>query len=277
MDIILFMILTGKRTSECCHAKFIDMDEHNGTITLRHKLDIVEELVCSPFVWVILKHRQKQLEEWIADSKSNKKRKRLMLSDEKQKYIFWSHDSNSLHVKDTEKALMKIYTYYLEALEDENKELGIKRKPLSLRKYRKGTEEKKFITNHDLRRTYSTIGNVCGYSASELADLLVHEGESQTADYIQVSREHSRNKRKTIENEINRTQRLSNIIVDFYNGHPDMLSPESIPEEDNRGFGRKMRAYFQDYTEEEHLEDWKIENDKPFEPSSDPNDLSWTE
>ena len=277
MDAILFMVLTGKRTSECCHAKFKDLDLYNGTLTLRHKLDIVEDLVCSPLVWVLLKHRQKLLEEWIADSNSNKKRKKLTLSNEKQEYIFWSHDSNSLHVTDTDKAMKKIHKYYLESLEDENKRLGIKRKAFSLRKYRKGTEEKKFITNHDLRRTYSTIGNVCGYSDSQLADLLVHEGDSQTADYIQVSREHSRNKRKTIENEINRNQMLSNIIVDFYEGNEDMLSPESIQEKDNRGFDRKMRAYFKNYSHKEHLEDWKIENDKPFEPSTDPDDLSWTE
>ena len=184
---------------------------------------------------IILKRKRLQ-EEWIESSLSKKKNRKSILSPEKQQYIFFSHIGKCNYVSNTSRAMKNIWGYYLNILEEQNKKLNTNRKPLSLKKYASGKEEKKNITNHDLRRTYTTLGSTCGYSDSELSDLLNHQhSDSQTGEYKQAVQSYQLEKRKKIETRFSVGMPLGAIMVEYYDAVEELFNPQDITEEKNQG------------------------------------------
>ena len=196
-SLILFQLLTGKRTGESRHMKWEDVDLEHGTIVLppsstkTNKRDIVP---LTDYTYVIFEH----LKSTRPNPKGND-------------YVFWTTQGTTGHVRNIELSLQLIW--------DMNNE------PFKLEK---GTK----IGNHDLRRTFSTMADECGYTLADIDSMLSHVNPNMSDKYIQRSVESNREKLQQVQKLMNEFSNsgIGMILHHYYGGHEGLASPD--PDED---------------------------------------------
>lgn len=196
-SLILFQLLTGKRTGESRHMKWEDVDLEHGTIVLppsstkTNKRDIVP---LTDYTYVIFEH----LKSTRPNPKGND-------------YVFWTTQGSTGHIANIENGLQLVW--------------NMNEKPFKLEK---GTK----IGNHDLRRTFSTMADECGYSLADIDSMLSHSNPSMTDKYIQRSIESNRIKLEQVQKLMNNESNtgIGMILSHYYGGHEDLGSPD--PDED---------------------------------------------
>ena len=210
-SLILFQLLTGKRTGESRHMKWEDVDLEHGTIILPkantklHKRDIVP---LTDYTYVIFEH----LKSKRPNPKGND-------------YVFWSTQGKTGHISSIENGLQLVWNN--------------NSKPFKLEK---GTK----IGNHDLRRTFSTMAKECGYELADIDSMLSHSNPNMTDRYIQRSIDSNRVKIEQVQELINRESNsgVGMILHNYYGGNVGLASPGHDEEFIEASFEEQNKHYF---------------------------------
>ena len=196
-SLILFQLLTGKRTGESRLMKWEDVDLDHGTIILPKAITKTNEKDIVPmtdYLYVMFEH----LKNKRPNPKGND-------------YVFWTTQGTTGHIRNIELSLQLIW--------DMNNE------PFKLEK---GTK----IGNHDLRRTFSTMADECGYTLADIDSMLSHVNPNMSDKYIQRSVESNREKLQQVQKLMNEVSNsgIGMILHHYYGGHEGLASPD--PDED---------------------------------------------
>ena len=200
-DLVLFVLLTGKRIDEASQLTWNNVDFKRGKFLLpvfTTKGDSPEEVVpTTPYVNRVLKYRQENCKAQGNPYVFNSVRKQDI---SKQSYS-----------SDTRKVLQAIW----KGIPEDD------RPPLT----KKGSS---YIANHDLRRTFSTASGELGYSMEDTKSLLGHKKQDMTDKYTQRSLEYNRQKLMTVQHYLNAQSHdgIHALLVKFYGANAEHLSVE---------------------------------------------------
>ena len=212
-SLILFQLLTGKRTGESRLLRWEDVDFKIGTITLPKAITKTKEkdiVPMTPFLLVMFRY--------LKDKRPNPKG---------NDYVFWSTQGKTGHISSIENGLQLVWNN--------------NSKPFKLEK---GTK----IGNHDLRRTFSTMAKECGYELADIDSMLSHSNPNMTDRYIQRSIDSNRVKIEQVQELINRESNsgIGMILHNYYGGNVGLASPGHDEEFIEASFEEQNKHYFDD-------------------------------
>lgn len=193
-DLIVFLLVTGKRLTESMTLKWSDVDFKLGTITLeRTKSGKVDVIPMTKFLYIMLKYRH-----------SMRHKEKIGLN----KHPIWVFPNRvgTGHIKDVRKSMKKL-----------NAEFNI------------GWE----LTPHDFRRTFATACKEIELPVDEIAVLLNHARRDVTEGYIVRTRKEKTNNLEQVHDylNMNMNQALGYITVNWHEAREEMFSPEFASEQ----------------------------------------------
>jgi integrase len=202
-DLVLFVLLTGKRINESSKIKWEDVDFDEGVIKIQKqntKKKVADHVPMTPYLLCLLNKRQNNpIENWKKEYAGNP-------------YVFWSMRKKMVHCKDPKKTLKNIW----EAVENKFK-----------------LQRGEYITSHDLRRTIATASDELGFKLQDVSSILAHKKKNVTQRYIRRSNETNRKKLEQAQQYLNRQSNdgILLLLAKYY-GAPDIGFP--APEEDRK-------------------------------------------
>jgi len=192
-DLIIFLLVTGKRSEESRTLSWDNVNFRDGTITLeKTKSGKVDVIPMTDFMYVMLKYRE---------SMSDEKRPAL---NKHPVYVFHNRLGTGC-VKDVRKAMNKI---------NAEANLGFN------------------LTPHDFRRTFSTALAELEITNEDVAVLLNHAKRDVTEGYITRSLEYKQRNLEKLENYFNDygESTLNYICVHWYEGNSNLFEPAFVDE-----------------------------------------------
>lgn len=191
-DLILFLLVTGKRSEEARTLTWSNVNFKEGTITLeKTKSGKVDVIPMTGFMYVMLKTR-----EGLSDTRPAFSKHPI--------YVFPNRNGTGC-VKDLRKSMAKI---------SNKANLGFN------------------ITPHDLRRTFSTALAELEITNEDVAVLLNHSKRDVTEGYIIRSLDYKRTNLEKLEKYFNDygLQTLSYITVNWHEGNSRLFDPIDVDE-----------------------------------------------
>ena len=217
-DLVLFIMLTGKRIDEASRLTWKNVNLKKGELLLLEdttKGDSPEEIVpTTPYLHRLLKHRQKNCKVTGNPYVFNTDRKRDI--------------PKKTHVVDTRSVFENIWNGIPE---DERPRLT--------------KEGSSYIYNHDLRRTFSTAQDELGYSKEVRKDLLGHKKQDITEQYTQRSTEYKREMIRTTQEYMNSQSRdgIHALLVKFYGASSEHFNPQKDSEYTEANFEKEWEDF----------------------------------
>jgi integrase len=191
-DLLLFLMLTGKRLGESSTLTWKNVDFKKGTIAFPTTKTNVPDLVSmTPYTLRLMTHRRDNCKVT------------------GNPYVFNAREDfnhKKIHVTDSRSALERVW---LAIPEQDRWEL----------------EKGNYISNHDLRRTFATATLELGFHMEDKSALLNHAKQGTTDKYSQRSIEYNREKLQTTQYYLNEQAHggIHNLIVNFYGGNSEHL------------------------------------------------------